>query len=332
MSAFVTFALLTSTAIAVEEQPPTVASIESRFLQERRKIQSGKVELQSVSTDYANGEPKPVLNTRRIIWFDGDKIRSDAWWPYSHPRHLRVGEKTPAPSPKSVKEYRETVCLANGRLISWSDVKLSGNGSLRVELVIDPKHLPPRDLQYIYHPRLLGTSLADSFNQAHFGLESLIGMADRSPPSLARAKLNGMDCWRIEYTGHNGLTIRAWYAADHGDSLVRLEGLTQDKKMESSIDCAVARVAGTDIWFPTQLSFQQKYEGKFLRKETVDIKISDWNKPVSDRIFSPQDMAIPPGTTVARTPSDPRGTLIWDGQDFVPITRSAIRRTDNGQP
>jgi hypothetical protein len=295
----------------IRDQPmPTVARIEQQFLEQRRSIKSGIVHLSSTITNFNNGEKTGDLVTKTTIWFDGKKMRRDVEWPY---KQQPEGVKAPT--------YRETTCLTEDEHIFWSDQVLPKGGRLVVTVNNDLKQLNAHDPRRMYHPRLLGTSPIDSFNVVHFDLESLIGKTDRSTPTLTRARWNGLDCWKIDYTAKDGMLVRAWAAPERGNSIVRLEIERSGKsafKGRSTIECDVRRVAGTEIWFPVAINFESTINGRLQRTESLKIESEQFNKPLDPKVFTPAGMAIAAGTHASFNPRRGRSEWYWDGKNFVP--------------
>ena len=306
------FLLVSAFVLAsVQDAPvPTVSRLESDFLSQRRQITSGIVRVNSTFTYYQNGAKAKESATKSTVWFDGEKIRRDVRHNYDQP---------PGTTDTT---YREITCLADDRYISWTDRVLADGGKVVVDLTTDVKLLAPADLRQTYNPRLLGTSPVDSFNLAQASLETTIGRSDRSPPTLRSVRWRNLDCWKIEYSCRNGLSVRAWVAPERGNSFVRLEALRHGERSadtaESSIECDVKPVAGTNFWFPVRYVYESKLNGQLVRSEVAQIEIEKLNKRLDPQVFSPLDMDIPAGTYVQSRPADPRGTLVWDGKNFVP--------------
>lgn len=306
------FAFLSLLAFAaVDVRPPTAEAVEEQVLQQRRALRSGRVELDSTVWDFPAGVKTLTLRANITTWFDGDKIRRDIRRPYRN-----------KPQNMNGVTYRDISCLANGSHIWWSDQKLPGGGTLAIDLHTDVKQMRilPRQRQ-IPHPRLVGMFPVDCLNLAHFQLESVIGRPDRQAPTMQRTTWNGMRCWKIEYVRKDGCKLEEVFAIDRGLTPVRLRCECQSGGSVSvdTLECEAVRAENSEVWFPSRCHYTHTRGGSLEREELLTVKIKDVNKPMPDRVFTPQAMGIPPGTQVSCFPPDPRGQLVWDGKDFVPM-------------
>jgi hypothetical protein len=266
-------------------------------------IKSGQVELDSNIWELTNGERQLVYRAIRTVWFDGSKIREDTLRPQS-------GGATGF--------YREVLCYAGGRRTFWSD-QIFPQGSVAVDYRDQEK--PASLSETLVDPRLAGLTPMDSPNYIHFHLESFVARSDRQPPSVRSDPLNGVECWRVEFLTNDGSTIRYWVAPTQGNSVLRIEHAftnSGDRYLDS-VTTEVKRYESAGVWFPASCVFRRLQNDKPLREEKLTIRVASFNQPIDPQVFELKGMNIPAGTLMQRVPRDPRGEVVWDGNEIVPL-------------
>lgn len=288
---------------------PDVTAIEQRALAARRAIKWGVVELHSeMFMRRAGGEQHFNVDTK--IWFDTNAARVDCIRP------LRDASRAEGSS-----SFRELNSFDGKQHIFWSTERASSLGNTPVEI---------KQLQYetqtkadvVVDPRLIGLAIEDSANLVNCRLEStLLGRADRDEPTIAADKIHGADCWKIAYRMKKGVAVRYWIDPARGDSVVRMESeFDRDgTHYKNLLNVDVAYLDAAKIWFPAGCTYQRLENDRVTKSEQLTVRVVSLNEPIDPAVFTLSGMDIPPGTHVARVPSDGRGELVWNGDEIVPF-------------
>lgn len=284
---------------------PDVAAIENAVLAPRRALKSGQVELDSHIWDFPNGERRLFYRAVRTAWFDGNKMREDTLRP-------QADSKTGF--------YREVLCFADGHNTFWSD-QILGQGHTVALDYRDQEKPGISGYNAMVDPRLAGLTPQDSPNFVHFHLESFIARADREPPSVRSEPLKGVDCWRVEFVTRDGCTVRYWVAPSQGNSVLRMEFAFTNggDHYVDSVTSDIRWNESTGVWFPETCVYNRLVNDKPHREEKLAIRVASFNQPIAPEVFDLKGMNITPGTLMQRIPHDPRGEVVWDGKEIVPL-------------
>jgi hypothetical protein len=285
--------------LAFQANADDVGVIEKAALDARRAIVRGEMEMDSSIWTFPSAERKLVYQTRKKLWFDGDKTRTDTIY-------------------QLAGNYREVQCIADAWFTSWSSQVLSGRSIVMRRLALKSNDLDIGDVQI--DPRAMGMAPRDSPNLVHHHLESFIARPDRKAPTIRKESLDSIDCWRIEYLDFDGFTVRYWIAPSLGHNVMRMDFSFRNQEIPyvDSVRCDVRKHESSGIWFPVSCHYQRHEDDKLTVEEKLTLHILRLNSEVDPSVFTIKAMDIRPGITIFQDPPDPRGETYWNGSDIVP--------------
>jgi hypothetical protein len=156
-----------------------------------------------------------------------------------------------------------------------------------------------------------------NLSDAH--LESYIGRADRSTPSIQTTALDGKPCWMISYVDKKACSVRAWIDAQRGPSVVRMEveWTARGKHFVDAIQSDLKEWPPSRVWFPSRCTYSRKVDHKEAEREVVDVDVISLNMGVDPRVFTLLGMEVRPETPLTGY-RDPRGSVVWNGAEIAP--------------
>jgi hypothetical protein len=288
--------------MAGQVTPPSAAEVERRALEHRRSIRSAHVVCKQKT--YDAGAASPDRERVTTIWYDGMRIRADILLSYQ----------------KGAPPHREVDCLGCERpdhYVAYGEQKVEG-GVLALECRPVDKRRPPT--LRVIDPRLIGMAPDSSPNLRKYHLESFLGRADRSPPTVEASNWKGEKVWRVSYSDFKNVQYRIWIVPDYGYGVTRIEAEwnASGKHFLDSIESEYSQVGTMGFWFPTRCIYERIANEKPVEKEVMDIEFVSINEPVDPGAFQLSGMNIRPNTPITGI-HGPRGEeLIWDGNELVP--------------
>jgi len=286
-----------------------ISPLELKALEARRAVQRGQIELEGTYwKSYKSGDQKTWLY-RRVIYFDGARLRIDDFEEYDPHRAKLHG-----------KYYRSVRCFNQKEHISYSD-QILPNGHT-IALTLRPAGSTDPSVELQIDPRVIGMVPDTTANLAHHTLETVVGRPDRQETSVEEVVLNGDRCTLVRYTRNDGLIARIWICPAKNFSVVKMqvEASASEAQYVDTVECSVGKYQPSGVWFPERCTYTRLVGGKPTREERAKIKVVSLNQALPENTFTLAGIGIPPGKRVYRVPEPPgtRGEY-WDGEKIVPL-------------
>jgi hypothetical protein len=199
------------------------------------------------------------------------------------------------------------------------------------------------DLIELYDVRSVGMSpmgLPPLAGAQENRVDLYLGGNRRTRPRLEEITAeNGNRVFLIEYNLKNPVSslVRVWIDPEKGPSVVKLEQSEtalyksgpKDQIFSATMELGQDPVTG--IYYPEQIIHEHVLAGEIVTRNVADCVLARINQPIANEVFSFRGMNIPRGRSVAAIPQDPRGELVWDGAEVVPVSVPSQAMFANGK-
>jgi hypothetical protein len=247
------------------------------------------------------------------FWLDGKKLRQDKL----------VGNR--------ITDCRN--CEKDGQFIHFNSTKVQGN-PVSMEFGTMPGDGKKGDTNYqnmfFYDPRVFGLQTASIDNFHAYALDTLLGGADRTAPSLEKTRWNGQEAYLVQFTRTTSQAkVSFWIVPEMDYSVVQVEsaGTVAGKSFNQSLKCEMERYGKPGVWFPKSYVAEGALEGKSAWKEKMQISDVKINEAIPADTFRMVGMNIPAGWPVHGSALPNKNKRYeWDGTDLV--ERKAANKRD----
>lgn len=309
MSLDVTVLLFASVLAQDGPKTPGAEEVLEAAISQRRAITRGTVKLRFVS-EYPIRVENPVTTGEMQLWVDGHRLRSDI----SH---------TFDPKEPLWRNSYGLNCQKEGHYVIYSEPKGKEQVSVRLGKIGDENqkgHLAVADF------RALGMNPAGiAGTLRHYQLDSELGRADRTKPTLERARWQENECWIVRYTWLTAPKgkIAIWIvpSMDHSVVKMELEIQSMGRHEKEVAEFNLKRYGKKGIWYPKSCTYVAHHDGKFFSKAATEVLEATFNEPIPADTFGFAGMKIPPGTPVNGSGVPAVGRYVWDGRDIVEVPK-----------
>lgn len=282
--------LVFATALSHSDtEPPSGEQILQLALKQRQAITKMTATFNGV-LEQPDKKP-PTKKTVSRYWIDGNQLRND-----------RPTEILSFNSPKE------------GQYIRFHP---SGPTGPKVALVIGLIK-EPRGMLFSVDPRVLGLQPARNGHLWLYKLDTFLGRADRTKPTLEKGKWKEHDSYIVRFALTTGVENKWTYtivpALDH--SVVRVEYENKDGS-KGTCESEMQRYGKPGAWFPKRcVSELRKKDGKLEWRYTTEVVDVTINEPFPVDPFQLPGMNIPVDTPI-HDDSVPDKLYKWDGKKIV---------------
>lgn len=286
------------------------ADAETRAIDYRRSLQSGKVFYETRTWRQRNDELQHVSTTTYAVTFDGDKIRTD--------RETTRFDRGPTPQ----LIFREYAALNSGELlrrtfdIPHPDRKLAA----LLDHLDSPDHAPGPSSSTI-DPRNFGFAPSPFPVIYSNHLEAFVGCADRTNTTEETLTIDGNDVISVTYQ-KGSASHEMLIDPQRGYNLVSAAIITPTA--DYRIDCELKQYGGGELWYPSQVTYFVKKDDVIADKNITTVQAAEFNQPVDAEVFTFKGMGVEGGTDISETPQL-GGPKIWDGKDITSLSALAVR-------
>ncbi|VTR92474.1 Uncharacterized protein OS=Singulisphaera acidiphila (strain ATCC BAA-1392 / DSM 18658 / VKM B-2454 / MOB10) GN=Sinac_4887 PE=4 SV=1 [Gemmata massiliana] len=274
---------------------PPCAEIERSALSARTQIKTITVKLMIATRAFRRSPDSPELQiSERTLWLDGEHSRGDI-----------VRNSGPYAS------IRFSDCLNCGKA-GWAiSANQIPNNATNIVPIEKGKEAEFRN---VFDPRILGycPMIVDTLCDRR--VDTIVGSADRDEPIVTQSQSDGADSLLIRWTSHRKVQISVWISPAKGWNVTRIETLSPETPQSTArwkaiLQSQLAKVDGTNIWYPRQVVFQQFNGSVPTIEETVDVKEVQINQPIPSEIFTLAGLKLKDNTYIVSPHSDETGVL-----------------------
>lgn len=310
------FALVLALAAATSQDPqspPEARRLEEQILAQRNGLARGQVTLESTLIDKGT-----TIKTRRVVSFDGKKIRGDV---------IKLDGQKSADRDDAAREIN---CFGEKDFIFYNDESPDGGRAMGIN-VTDLKFFRNEDNRHsISDPRLLGLAPADVALHVYYKLNSLIVGSGKEPRKVEAAEHRGLKCWLISrpFAGPGKAELRLWIAPEKGMSVVRAEfrvPLASGKELVDSVESEVVKLEGSATWYPKSCHYRRTEGGEVTREQHVAVTSAKFNAPVDATVFTLAGMEVPVGKRILTFPDPSNSRKVWDGHRVTTLVSKVTR-------
>ena len=272
---------------------PSVQEVEARALDARRRIKTIQLAMEVQRVKYEGGTVADTTRRRVVTWLSGEQIRSDtvrSWGTYAN--------------------YRVVECLncdTPGRGIMVNDKP----GMTSLTFRLGEPNAP--ELRDAIDPRLIGYVPGILATLRNARLDSCVGQADRGQPTVSPARLEGVDCWQLRWTGKNGWAAVVWVCPSQGWNVLRIEvrspdGKTPPVRLSVASECGQVQLGG--IWFPQRVVFESRSGDELREREVITITDTWVNGDIPAAVFTLPGIQLRDGAYL-RNRDEPKKSGFW---------------------
>lgn len=239
-------------------------------------------------------------------YFDGTRRRFD---------------KTSGQSTGEGDAVRESESESDGFLWSYNNLRPAGSAGVIAKMTslgaIAPK-LPTAVPDALW----IGFIPSQVENFKGHSPQTFVDNESATDRSIRHGKLDGIACDVTEFRPPSGGLIRNWIARDLGASVLKV---TSESKYEDGtmtvreVTSSVAKHAPSNLFFPQRVRFTKTVNGQLQQFQDIVVRDLKLNEPIAKEVFAFAGMGVPVGHPVSKFPNDPRGSLIWDGAEVIPV-------------
>jgi len=323
----------------------TIETLLRKGFAHREQITSGQMDITYRTTRMDRNGRLENEGTREItLAFDEERQRIDKRGVFRH--NPSAGDNTPFVAVGCIGCYNEDNRLLvlysryvktddpiSQSVLSIYDTGLEFKGHEATSLWTEQLGIIPQYIVYFSTNRFPTKKTIE--NAKNRLLSTTVGILGSgiTEVTVIEEEYKGIMCKKItfdsKYTDGAVALVTLWIAEGQGHALRKLHrqisgtrGLDVDELLE--VDVALDKDSG--IWFPSAWRYERHNNGRLWLSEEGMIKNVVLNKPISERVFTMQDIEIIPAgvmvlwnTELVPPPHGARriGSLIWDGNDFV---------------
>jgi hypothetical protein len=129
--------------------------------------------------------------------------------------------------------------------------------------------------------------------------------------------LNGIECKKV-LCFKEGYYLAVWFAVKCGYSPIQMESESKQYKILDRTTVDVTRYnESSDLWVPVHSVVERFEDGKLYRRTEYTIAVYSLNEPLDPKVFTPEGLDVPVGTSVEMTSAADKKMLLWDGKKAV---------------
>ncbi|MBY0230214.1 MAG: hypothetical protein K2W96_13105 [Gemmataceae bacterium] len=294
--------LLAASAGAGEREagpdPPSLAEVEKRMLDARRKIRRGVLRFSCTTKE--KGEAARMVEYAAWFDLDADKCRID---------RIQAGA-----GGSSRRQIQCRNCETAGYGVDYHDLRTEKGASV---LTLAPLG-QLTDLS-LFDARLLGFVAAVPSQYRHCHLESLLASPDRVKPEVRRDSHDGAPCLVVSFTMRNGNRVEVWGDPAQGDSVVRivLENTRKEGPFRVIVENKVKLDESSGVWFPDISTYAYTQNGEVMETVTAKVVSARLNVPTDDTVFTLAGMDLRKGLVIRRLHEDGKDSpFTWTGESM----------------
>jgi hypothetical protein len=167
-------------------------------------------------------------------------------------------------------------------------------------------------------PRYIGYTNDDTIT--YRALEnSVFGRSDRSLPTVERLDHDGRDCWLVKWKTKLGVDFKVVFDPHRGGNPVHFDvnySLPDGRKGREVSEIDLSQYGPGKVWYPSKMSYEQKFGDRVQRSETVTFDQVTINEPIPAEVFTLKGLGLQEGQPFCLPNGDPLGPVaIWkDGK------------------
>ncbi len=268
-------------------QGESIEDVERLVIEERRRISSGVVEIES-EISLSSNEQSNAQTTRATVSFTGEKFRID---------RTATGSIFPPGA-------MEAVSISDGFYRYHLHSKLTNGAELITKQTAD-KNI---DLRFqIPDPRRIGLNVTGFANLLTDSPTGFIGFRFRvARTELLKDERDGHQCDLLVYHATHGRG-KVWVDRQRGNNVIAI--VKEFGESHEEMNCELERVDDFG-WFPSLISLLYFRDGAVQREEHIKIRVKQFNRPLSDKVFTFADMSVPVGHRIYDSSIVPTRTML----------------------
>lgn len=284
------------------EGPPSAEDVLKLAMKQRQSISKFAGTFKFAVEEPNAKKAKYELNFR--IWLDGIQLRQD---------DLTDGQ---------ARGIRGRNCEKEGQYVHAPNLVKEAGGKVAIQFGTMPAEGKKGDHNFgnifFVDPRVVGLQADTAGVLYHYKLDSELGRADRTAPTIEKTKWNGHDAYLVRFTVKTTKTTCAfWIVPEMDHSVVRIE-YEGAGKYAKSLKCEMERYGKPGTWFPKSYQAQLVVDGKLRWRDSMELSDVKINEPIPADTFQFVGMNIPEGWPVHGSAVPFKGKwATWDGKKLV---------------
>ncbi len=266
--------ILNRISLAMEANDLELIKIESKSVENRRQIESGRIVLSVRHTKNASQPMYERISREYSLVFDRKRYRMDCRW--TRPGGTTMYYKILTPHEVVMSSRPDSPITVNDR----------GGRSLSDVGIPDP--------------RVLGMVCAGFSSLSQYGLEDLLLRPDRKLVSLKEVELDGELVWQCDYTCDTKIPLQCttWIAPQKGYTLVKHESVEtgRDYRLVSQLRVTSHFYPDGSVWFPKKVVYRSLMNDVLEREEIMVIESASFGEIIPDSEFAATGLNLPDGT------------------------------------